>query len=106
MTFFSTDTKKTTPVSPLKVLLPALWPPGKKRIRFLFVLSAVLLSFNFELTNPADAGEKHAYMVPIIPATGHLIIHETRITATHKDQPLSRLALLSSDCGVRPTVHP
>lgn len=43
MTFSSTDTKKTTPVSPLKVLLPSLWPSGKKRIRFLFVLSAILL---------------------------------------------------------------
>ena len=43
MTFSTTDTKKTTPVSPLKVLLPALWPSGKKRIRFLFILSAILL---------------------------------------------------------------
>lgn len=37
------------------------------------VLSAVLYSFDFNLTNPADAGQKHAYMVPIIPATGHFM---------------------------------
>jgi cytochrome P450 len=36
------------------------------------VLSLLLQSFCFECTN-ADAGEKHAFMVPIIPKTGHMM---------------------------------
>jgi beta-ring hydroxylase len=35
------------------------------------VLSMILYSYDFTVTNPEDAGKKHAYMVPIIPATGH-----------------------------------
>lgn len=34
------------------------------------VLSLLVLNFDFEVTN-ADAGLKHAYMIPIIPKTGH-----------------------------------
>lgn len=37
------------------------------------VLATVLATYKFELTNPQDAGNKHAYMVPIIPATGHFM---------------------------------
>jgi cytochrome P450 len=37
------------------------------------VLAMVLATYKFELTNPDDAGKKHAFMVPIIPATGHFM---------------------------------
>ena len=37
------------------------------------VLAMTLDTFHFDLTNPEDAGNKHAYMVPIIPATGHFM---------------------------------
>lgn len=35
------------------------------------VLSTLLKKYRFELTNPEDAGEKHSFMVPIIPKRGH-----------------------------------
>lgn len=35
------------------------------------VLSILLLTYKFEVTNTADAGLKHPFMVPIIPKTGH-----------------------------------
>ena len=35
------------------------------------VLSTLLKRYRFELTNPLDAGNKHSFMVPIIPQTGH-----------------------------------
>eukprot|EP01041_Mallomonas_annulata_P012731 gene12731-26816_t len=36
------------------------------------VLSLLILSFDFEIMNK-DAGDKHPYMVPIIPKTGHFM---------------------------------
>lgn len=35
------------------------------------VLSSLLSTYKFEVTNKEDAGLKHAFMVPIIPKTGH-----------------------------------
>ena len=35
------------------------------------VLSTLLKRYRFELTNPEDAGDKHSFMVPIIPRRGH-----------------------------------
>jgi len=35
------------------------------------VLSILLSTYKFEVTNKEDAGLKHAFMVPIIPKTGH-----------------------------------
>lgn len=35
------------------------------------VLSILLSTYKFEVTNEADAGLTHAFMVPIIPKTGH-----------------------------------
>lgn len=35
------------------------------------VLSILLLTYKFEVTNTEDAGLKHPFMVPIIPKTGH-----------------------------------
>ena len=35
------------------------------------VLSILLSTYKFEVTNQEDAGLKHAFMVPIIPKTGH-----------------------------------
>ena len=35
------------------------------------VLSMLLKRYSFELMNPKTAGEKHSFMVPIIPAEGH-----------------------------------
>ena len=35
------------------------------------VISILLRKYNFILQNPENAGEKHAFMVPIIPANGH-----------------------------------
>lgn len=37
------------------------------------VLSMLLQKFKFEVTNPEDAGEKHPFMIPIIPKTGHFM---------------------------------
>ena len=36
------------------------------------VLATLLSRYNFEAINN-DAGEKHAYMIPIIPKTGHFM---------------------------------
>ena len=36
------------------------------------VLTILLRKYNFILQNPATAGEKHSYMVPIIPKEGHI----------------------------------
>jgi len=41
------------------------------------VLSTLLKKYSFELTNPEDAGQKHSFMIPIIPKTGHFFkVHE------------------------------
>lgn len=37
------------------------------------VLALLILMFDFELTDPAAAGQKHPYMVPIIPKNGHFM---------------------------------
>jgi cytochrome P450 len=37
------------------------------------VLALLLSNYRFEVTNPEDAGLKHAFMVPIIPKTGHFM---------------------------------
>ena len=37
------------------------------------VLSMLLSMYRFEVVNTEDAGEKHPYMVPIIPKTGHFM---------------------------------
>lgn len=37
------------------------------------VLSLLVTMYDFEVTNPEDAGEKHAYMIPIIPKRGHFM---------------------------------
>lgn len=36
------------------------------------VITMLLCKFNFVLQNPHNAGEKHDYMVPIIPKNGHI----------------------------------
>lgn len=44
------------------------------------VLAMLLLKYRFEITNPEDAGKKHPFMVPIIPATGHYMkIHTNHL---------------------------
>ena len=41
------------------------------------VLSCLLRRYRFELLNPLTAGEKHSFMVPIVPAQGHIFrIHD------------------------------
>ncbi|KAJ1436454.1 cytochrome P450 [Ochromonadaceae sp. CCMP2298] len=41
------------------------------------VLSTLLSTYRFEVTNPDDAGLKHPFMVPIIPKIGHFMkIHD------------------------------
>jgi hypothetical protein len=37
------------------------------------VLSMLLTKYTFIIQNTDEAGEKHAYMVPIIPKNGHIV---------------------------------
>ena len=37
------------------------------------VLSLLILSYDFEIVNNDDAGQKHPYMIPIIPKIGHFM---------------------------------
>lgn len=37
------------------------------------VLAVLLSTYRFEIINPEQCGEKHSYMIPIIPKTGHFM---------------------------------
>lgn len=38
------------------------------------VLSLILQRYSFDIVNTEDAGQKHAFMVPIIPKAGHIML--------------------------------
>jgi beta-ring hydroxylase len=46
------------------------------------VVSLLVKKFRFELTNPEDAGQRHPYMVPMIPKTGHFFKIYSRDSAS------------------------
>jgi len=41
------------------------------RLESKVVLSMLVQNYNFQIMNPDEAGLKHAYMIPIIPKSGH-----------------------------------
>jgi cytochrome P450 family 4 len=41
------------------------------RLESKVVLSMLVQNYDFQITNPDEAGLKHAYMIPIIPKNGH-----------------------------------